>query len=224
MPFLNPNREFKIHRLDESYYIGVVEINDDDPLKLGRVRVRVEELHGTRSPNEQLPLATEIRPSLFGSLTSKSLGMYVVPEVGSRVLIQFHRGDIYSPLYSGVPLTLRERSPDGQFEEYDTNYPERYALIDPNGTKLVVDTNEQTVLAEHVSGSKIQINASGDITVTGVQDLTYMIARDVLWEVDGNFTIQCDGTITNDSKGNFVIDTESSISGKYGRRATWSQS
>ena len=245
MPFLNPNREFTPHRIGESLHLGVVAVNDDDPLKLGRVRVRVNEVHGEDLPNDKLPLATEIRSPMFGTFSSQALGMHVVPKKDSRVLVQFHQGDIYSPLFMGVPLSMRERPEE--FPDFDNSYPDSYVIIDPNGTKIVVDTAAKTIDAVHVSGSNVRIDANGDITVAGTNNLTYNISGDVLFNVDGNFTVNSEGKMKLDTEGEFevnseekmtldteseftinsednlTLDTEGDLRGNYGNRAVWSR-
>jgi uncharacterized protein involved in type VI secretion and phage assembly len=98
--------------------VGVVTRNDD-PLKLGRVRVRIAGLIEPES-DWALPL---------GGLGAGSLrrGFYDPPDVGAEVAVFFHGGDVDRPYFLasnwGVPNGVRETpGPVGGYAtpQYDT--------------------------------------------------------------------------------------------------------
>lgn len=77
---------------------GSVEDNDD-PKKVGRVKVRIVALHGTESngmPLDQLPWAA---PCIWQA--SYNSGSFVIPEVHNVVWIMFEDGDLNKPVYIG---------------------------------------------------------------------------------------------------------------------------
>lgn len=78
---------------DESPFSGVV-IDDDDPERRGRLRVRVPVLHGTSRdmPDDTIPWATNTEGNSSSSFTT--------PELGKVVLVDFPHGDLYHPLVS----------------------------------------------------------------------------------------------------------------------------
>lgn len=171
MSFINPTTEFRRHEIGESIHLGTVTANDD-PLRLSRVRVRVPEIHGTLSRDSQLPWATPLRPANVGG---SDTGSYSTPEVGSRVLITFHQGSVYSPLYHSAPLSMSEH-----WTETDTNYPNRYGFRDSTGTRIVIDKESNTVEARHSTGTRLTIAGDGSVSVNVEGNLT--------WVVDGNWS------------------------------------
>lgn len=83
----------------DGLYRGRVEDNRD-PLKLGRVRVRVPMIHGIKPPNgvstKGLPWATMISRS-----AGYNFGSFIVPEVGEYVFIMFEDKNRDKPVYFG---------------------------------------------------------------------------------------------------------------------------
>ena len=78
-------------------YRGVV-VDNEDPLKIGRVKVRVFSLHGVYDiSDEDLPWANYCSP--FGSANS---GSFIIPEVNNTVFVAFEGGDQQYPLYLGT--------------------------------------------------------------------------------------------------------------------------
>ena len=163
MSFVNPSLSFKKQQLSESLYLGTV-IDNVDPLKIGRLRVRVVEVHGSSADNDaSLPWATPLRSPQLGA--AADLSSFHVPDIGTRVLIMFHRGSIYSPLYSFIPLSLTEK-----WSEMDTNYPERYGFIDSLGNKTVIDKTDKTLDAIMYDGATERVHLRIDPTKYQITD------------------------------------------------------
>ena len=95
-------RDLQEDRLVGKYFVGVVVDNDDseseDGLKLGRVRVRIPEIFG-EIPTAELPWASVLRRVQNGAIANVST--FHVPDVDSRVVVVFDKGDVYSPLVVG---------------------------------------------------------------------------------------------------------------------------
>ena len=75
---------------------GVV-VKNDDPLSIGRVKVRVYNIHGTPQDgiqDENLPWAFPCFPT-----ATYNSGTYIVPEEGNTVLLVFEDGDLSKPVY-----------------------------------------------------------------------------------------------------------------------------
>ena len=82
----------------------------DDPLGVGRVRVRVPKFHGLENKEglgkERLPWAAMVSQS-----AGYNYGSFIVPEVGEYVLVQFEDEDPYKPVYLGSLYGSGSRKP-----------------------------------------------------------------------------------------------------------------
>jgi hypothetical protein len=112
-------------------YIGIVEDNDD-PDKMGRVRVRVIDVFD-EIPVEDIPWATP-----WKDLNGNSVN---IPERGKIVTIVFDKGNIYKPefIYSehyNVNLEKKLKSLSG------TNYTSMKALVFDHKTQIYVNDEE----------------------------------------------------------------------------------
>ena len=85
-------------------YRGTV-VDNDDPLKLGRVKVRVPQIHGSESntesdiylPTFSIPWATSAVMVGAGNNT----GSYLIPNIGDIVFVTFEGGKASYPIYFG---------------------------------------------------------------------------------------------------------------------------
>jgi len=84
--------------LSKMEFNGVV-VDDQDPLNLGRARVRVFGKFDQLS-NEDLPWAMPVRGISFGS--SGGSGQYSSPRKDAIVRVRFNNGNIYSPEIVGM--------------------------------------------------------------------------------------------------------------------------
>lgn len=104
-----PSKQHANRKIIGGVYRGVVEYNID-PLKLGRVKVRVPNLHSTEKSikTEDLPWASS--RSHYGG--GHDIGSFYVPIVGSTVWVEFEMDDPEHPIYFGGwwknPDELRE--------------------------------------------------------------------------------------------------------------------
>ena len=184
MPFVSTGEVVQKNKLTDNYYFGTVEVNED-PDKLFRVKVRVLAVFGSKVPSEDLPWATPMRPSGLGAVGSA--GTYAVPRVGSRVMIKFYRGNVYTPMYVACPLTVAEKSSD-----FEVNYPNRYGFVDTLGNKVIMDLTEGSgeVRVYHHSGTQMFIQNDGTLNIYS--------ANGINMEAGGDINIKAGGTITTD--------------------------
>jgi len=164
-----------------SQYVGTV-MENNDPLKLSRVKVRVTELHGTPSeiPDSCLPWINQ-QPSISGGGNSN----FSIPEVGSTVKVEYPNSNVNFGYYSAGAIT-----PSNRNTNFDTNYPNAYGFSDSTGNVFKIDKVSKTMTITHSSGVTININSAGNISVDG-EDLsinTNSITANVNdFTVNGNF-------------------------------------
>lgn len=104
-------------------HTGIV-IDNDDPLKLGRIRVFIDNV--LEGEKDALPWCNPISPLSYGS--SPELIDFSVPLVGSEVEIVF-RGNLYTPVYYGSRL-----SESTFFKNiFSSDYPNISGSIRPSG-------------------------------------------------------------------------------------------
>jgi hypothetical protein len=102
-------REIGSHNANPQAFNGLwdgVVVDDLDPKKIGRVRVRIFDLHDEDTPVDDLPWAFPNFPSAF--MASKAVGgnrasggMFQVPPIDALVNIMFKHGDPEFPVWIG---------------------------------------------------------------------------------------------------------------------------
>lgn len=145
------------------FYRGVVEDNND-PLKAGRVRVRIHGIHTPKVikdelegiPTNELPWAEPCMPIQEGSISG--FGQWSVPLQGSHVMLFFENSNPTQPRYfasmPGIPESKesyknnnRETSKrsDG-FKDPDGKYPLNTRLGEPDVHRLAREVTDDTLV------------------------------------------------------------------------------
>jgi len=111
-------------------YPGVV-VDDEDPDRGGRLRVRVPAAYGAPDEDEkieddQLPWA---RPGAL--VTGQKSGVIAIPEVGAEVWVAFRGGDGERPVWLGGWFS-QGNLPEAFKDSYDGG-PKTWLLLTPNG-------------------------------------------------------------------------------------------
>lgn len=135
-------------------YRGVVT-DIADPLKIGRVKLRVP---GLIEPDSGWALPLNIGGG------AEALGFYFVPEVGAEVAVWFHQGDVDELHY--IPGCFRAPGRvSGLNERVTAKDPEnapKVKVIETDRFLVVLDDSEDTpalILQDKVSGDGIELNA-----------------------------------------------------------------
>jgi len=141
---------------EENYiYTGIV-VNNNDPDKQGKCKIRVYSIFGNDVPDEHLPWAL---PDF--TFVGSSVGNFVVPPVGALVNVYFDRGDIYLPHYT-TKVVNKNSLPKRRMK----NYPNNIVLFETdNGDYFEIDRNNSTAQFYHKSGTSIKILSDGSIVV-----------------------------------------------------------
>lgn len=129
------------------FYKGIVEDNND-PLKLGRVRVRVAEKHPANRTNsndrveyvpvELLPWCMPIFP-----VAISGEGTFYVPKQGSIVAVGYFDSDCQSPFYIGTLPHIAAERPDfsNGFTDPSGTYPTEEYIGRASTNKLATGEN-----------------------------------------------------------------------------------
>lgn len=234
--FVSPS-EVLTRSLEDQIYVGKV-VDNVDPDKLGRIKVRIIEVFGREDkiPDAALPWAIPMRP--IGHGASVNLSSAKVPVIGSEVAVQFAKGSIYSPIYKFSPVMATNLVSDA-----DENYPNTYAYLDPNmnavivkntgeladkGNRLVIDNVNDTIDFQSFTGFKFHIANDGSFSIDAPADSDITIADlltifanvkidgtlEVLENVTARKNVQVDQNVNADlniSAGEDVSDKTSSM-------------
>lgn len=133
-------------------------IDNNDPLKLLRIRVRVPQIHA-KIEDSDLPWARPVSKAGPMGMSGAVSGISV-PAIGSRVFIQFTDSSVYAPAYIGDIVDASSMAP-----ELLEDYPDSYGFIDAAGNLFFVNTKQGTIRLVHVSGSTINIEQNGSINI-----------------------------------------------------------
>ena len=150
-----------------NFYLGIVEDRISDPLKLGRVKVRVFGVHTEALddiPTEDLPWAIPLMPA--GSASLSGIGD-AVPQYleGSAVFLFFQDGDskqqpIILGSFAGIPTF---KDPLSKITSSEVNS----AIVDSKSTSAPVNTSRNTVTDS--SGQSV-VDSSGQPIQQDTQD------------------------------------------------------
>ena len=143
---------------------GVVELNVD-PLKLGRVKVRVWGVHTDLKvknnyegvPTDDLPWAEQACSITEGSVSG--YGLWSIPLQGSHVFVFFENGDHRKPVYFATVPGIPENAPDGDegFNDPDEVYPTSDTLGEPDLHRLSREISDDTIVDTKTSNRDIGV-------------------------------------------------------------------
>jgi|SoiMethySBSTD1v2_1073268.scaffolds.fasta_scaffold659516_2 hypothetical protein len=184
-----PRGADRVERLESQYfgkYRGIV-IANEDPDQLGRLRVWVPSLFPIADkaspPADDDPVVSDWAwPCLpFGG--KKDEGMFFVPEVGSKVWVEYEEGNLDSPIWVGVfwsrPGGTAEIPTEAQAME--ANAPKRRVLRTSSGHVLEfcdIDGKE-TVTLRHKDGATLYFDEHGSVSINNKQGtFLYLNAQD----------------------------------------------
>lgn len=128
-----------------AFYIAIVE-DTKDPYLLGRVRIRIPAIHGVKTdqsyylPTKSLPWA---KPAIFNA-GGNDVGQFIVPAVGTRVLVTFEYDSADKPLYFGGIPTLHNKN---------KLYNDNSKIYD--GESIVIDTDDRITDLEQSSAQSV---------------------------------------------------------------------
>ena len=180
-------------------YRGLV-IDNEDPEKRARLIVSVPSVLGAEVDSHWA------EPCLpFGGL--KDQGLFMVPEVGAQVWVEFEEGQVSKPIWSG---TTWQQSDDVPTESANAS-PHMRQLKTPSGHILSFnDTQgEEEIRLFHPKQAELNINPDGVVKMTdadGAQIIMNASDSSIsISDSNGNtITMESSGTTVTDSNGNEI--------------------
>ena len=159
------------------FYRGTV-VDNDDPMQMGRVRVRIPQIYGSEEQRDQdiytptyaIPWATSAIMAGAGNNT----GAYLIPNIGDTVFVAFENGDSKLPMYFGGLLTK-----NGENKFIGTPDANGGKLYKTDGDDFNTDiTNKsQRVLYKSIKGATILIDdKDGDESIKIIDQLGQFIS------------------------------------------------
>ena len=191
-------------------YVGVV-INNDDPLRLQRLQVRVSDIMDGWE-DAHLPWAIPEALDHADGCTEDT-GTVNIPINGAKVSIEFLDGNPTHPAYSGY-----HEDSSTVLQESKHNYPNRKVTRFKDGTLFVLDKVDNvaylytpTTVKLHIKGN-VELHIDGNVIEQIDGNVTRYIKGNVDETIDGNLTQHVKGTILR--KGN-LISEESETDASY---------
>lgn len=185
-------------------------IDNNDPEKKGRVKVRSSDQH-TNIKDVDIPWV-RLGGNLTYGLTS-SVGTISIPVLGSRITYTLMGEDQYHPIAIGQPITDKSTVK----EITDRNYPHTRGGVDRSGNIWLFDSKEDVFQFTHVTGTSITIDGKGHVYI-GVAD--NKVGPDAKEYVPQGITINVIGNTTVVSSGDTSIHTQGSFSAVAGGSMT----
>ena len=209
------------------WFIGKVE-DRDDPLQLGRVKVRIMDFHPESKslvPTDQLPWAQILLPSTNPSFEKVGLSP-VGLTIGTTVFGFFIDGyDANQPVILGtthgkvgnvsdVPDTsIGLNSVEKTFDSFEpksayaAQYPYNKTFRSEQGHVIEIDDtpNQERIHMYHRSGTYKEINKNGNQVDKIVGDHFEITLKNKVVHIKGDVAMLVDGTYTLESKGNMLF-------------------
>lgn len=211
------------------WFLGVVE-DRDDPLKLGRVRVRIYNVHSSkqsRVATTDLPWATAMSP-ITGAPYNKVGQAPVGIQVGTTVLGFFMDGEdgnnpVIMGTLAGIPgvnvdnhdvppeareINLVNKSPLGPEpgSAYRAKYPYNKVIRTEGGHVLELDDtpNFERIHIYHKSGTYVEISEDGKLVTKAAGDNVEVTVKDNQVYVGGNVNLEVKGNVNMTVGGTFT--------------------
>lgn len=169
-----------IDKFDFNSFYRAYVIDNQDPDKLGRVKIRIPSLHGTSTT---YPWAYPASLTGFGFQT----GMFILPPVGAMVWVTFEYSDEHRPIYfGGIPTTYAEGKSQSYGPFINNGYPvavtnddlpfeytgtQQIIYKSPKSSILYFDSSDinNLIVMKNINGQGIEIASLYDME-TGLYD------------------------------------------------------
>ncbi len=186
------NRELSYQAI--KFYSGKV-IDNNDPEKLGRCKIRVFGIYDDAISDGDLPWALP-DDHFIGSFR----GSMIIPPKQALVRVYFDHGDIYAPVYTSKIPEKKYKS-----EHMTKDYPDTLLFFETdNGDYFTINKKRAECVFHAAGGALIRIDNKGNVTVdTTEADVIYGGAFKL--NVNGDVEMKTIGNVTIDAVGPSVV-------------------
>lgn len=170
MSTINMTKHLRKQGLNKTTLHEAEVVNNKDPDRLGRIRVRIKELHqGIK--DEHLPWCIPRFGHIDGAKGGDDVGRsgtFYVPKKGTKVLVEFQDGNPHYPIWHGYTVDDKSR-----LKETNKNYPDRAIVRFSSGAFVMYDSK------------------TNELFVHNPGDLHMIVQGDVEMNVHGNMQEVC---------------------------------
>ncbi len=188
------------------WFLGEVVKVKDDPLKLGRVKVRVVGVHDDKKliKEDHLPWAQIVVPVTQGVHEGK--GQYLGILVGTQVFGIFLDGQ-----NSQLPMVIGTVPKEGDANpKADANYPTNKVYETESGHYKEYDdtAGAERIKEAHTSGTYYEMQADGSIVTFITKDSYSIVLGDESVTIAGKVTINVGGDVDLTAGGTVSINAK----------------
>ena len=187
-------------------YQGSV-IDNQDPQKMGRVKVYVKGVHLDETT---LPWAEVMGSTAFG--LSHGTGVSSVLQKGTEVWVVFKDAECMFPVVVGVCTGVDDDGKTDIHDSLNSEYGNMQTITTPSGHMVqFADTaGDERIIITHKSGSSITIDHEGNFIFKGVKDCKIEVPGNCYIKSD-NFTLEASETSFDTSKA--TVSGQLNVSG-----------
>jgi len=201
-----PNNFIEYYGDQTRWFLGEVVKVKDDPLKLGRVKVRVYGVHDDKEliQDAHLPWAQIVVPVTQGVHEGK--GQYLGILVGTQVFGIFLDGQ-----NSQLPMVIGTVPKEGDANpKADANYPTNKVYQTETGHYKEYDdtAGAERIKESHKSGTYYEMQADGSIKTHITKDNYSVVLGDESVTISGKVTINVVGDVDLTAGGNVSINAK----------------
>lgn len=158
-------------------------VDNNDPLRIGRVTVEVPDVLGNESSTWALPCLP---------FTGPQSGQFVVPPPGAGVWVEFEQGDPSFPVWTGCWYGAADELPPDARREVQTNSPNKPVVVQTQLAHKIVmsDTTgpDEGILLQAKNGAYIRITEAAIVIASGKARIT--LQNDQVIVNEGQLTVE----------------------------------
>ncbi|MBD1846399.1 phage tail protein [Cyanobacteria bacterium FACHB-63] len=184
--------------------VGTVT-NNQDPLQLGRVKVKIPALFEANNESNWAPV---MMPTASGQQGGKAYGFYALPEIDDRVLVAFEQGLVDRPFVLGSFWGFGNKPP----EKNENEHNDIRLIRSRSGHQITLDDTqgeEKITVSDQSGRNKIVIDVSNNkMTLIAEQEIEIQAKQKIAFNSGGDFLIECAGQFELKAGGNSKMSAD----------------